>query len=60
MSHNTLSNYYQTIFNMKRFHNFTIQEIENIIPFERDLYQDMILTELNKRTEREGVELPFV
>lgn len=49
MSHNDLPNYYQIIYYMNRHYNFSHSEIENMIPFERDLYFDMIMSENEKR-----------
>jgi len=37
MSHNTLANYYDVLRGMKR-HGYGIDEVEGMIPFERDLY----------------------
>jgi len=42
MSHNSLNNYYKTIFNMAQHYNYSIQELENLIPFERDIYVNML------------------
>jgi len=49
MSHNTLSNYYEIIFNMNKYHNFAADMIENMFPFERDLYFDMIVSDMEKQ-----------
>ena len=38
LNHNTLENYYKTNALLKQRHNFLIDEIENLIPFERDVY----------------------
>ena len=48
MSHNTLENFYKVMFMMKRKHGYTVQEVEQIYPFERDIYVDLILEEINK------------
>jgi len=31
---------------MKKHHNYSIDEIENLIPFERDIYVNMIKEEI--------------
>jgi hypothetical protein len=63
MVHNTLANYYQQVFNMNRHHNITPDVVENLMPFERDLYLDMILHELEKQQQaaakHAGVEYAF-
>ena len=43
MSHSNLYVYYQKIFGMAQHHKYSITEIENLIPYERDLYFEMIL-----------------
>ena len=37
-SHDTLPNYYTLNFQLKKLHGFGIDELENMIPFERDIY----------------------
>lgn len=63
MSHNDLQNYYRTVFNMNKYHNFSPEVIEAMYPFERDLYQDMILSDMRKQHEEAqksaGVEYAF-
>lgn len=43
MIHNSLENYYGTIFALAHHHKYSITEIENMIPFERDIYIDMLV-----------------
>jgi hypothetical protein len=43
MSYNNLINYYKTIFVMAQHHKYSITEIEEMVPYERDLYFDMIV-----------------
>jgi hypothetical protein len=42
LSHTSLHNYYKTIFALAHHHKYSISELENLIPFERDIYVDMI------------------
>lgn len=51
LSHNGLENYYKTVFSLVQHHKYSISEIENLIPFERDLYVDMLLDYLKKLEE---------
>lgn len=51
MSHNTLENYYQTTFSLIQHHKYSVTEIENLIPFERDIYVDMLLKYLREMEE---------
>ena len=51
MSHNTLQNYYNSIFSMAQHHKYSIGEIECLMPFERDIYMDMLLEHLRNLEE---------
>ena len=37
-SHETLPNYYTLNFNLVKHHGFSLTELEDMIPFERDVY----------------------
>jgi hypothetical protein len=43
LSHSNLGNYYKTIFSLAQHHKYTIGDIENLLPYERDLYVDMLI-----------------
>jgi hypothetical protein len=49
MSHIDLMSYYKLIFSLTQFHKWSITEIENLIPYEREVYVVM----LNKHIEEE-------
>lgn len=52
MSHNTLDNYYKTIFALVHVTKFcTLTEIENMIPFEIDIYAKLIQDEHERKIE---------
>jgi len=42
LSHNTLLNYYYLMFNLAQHHNYSITEIESLMPFERDIYVGLL------------------
>ena len=52
-SHNNLSNYYRNIFTMTFHHKYSIQDIENMIIYELELYSSLIkqYTEEKNREE---------
>lgn len=55
--HNSLQNYYGIIFAMVQHHKYSITEIENMIPFERDIYVEMLtsyLQEVEKSKQKNG------
>lgn len=46
--HDNLLNFMQTNFNLVKFHNYSFTELENMMPWERIVYID-ILNEYEKR-----------
>lgn len=42
MSHNTLDNYFKTNFAMIKKNGFSLNDIENMVVFERDIYVALI------------------
>jgi hypothetical protein len=52
LSHNNLTNYYKLIFNMAQHHGYNIENLENLIPFELDLYSNMLIDYLEKQKEK--------
>ena len=51
MSHNTLGAYYQLIFSLAQHHKYSIADLENIYPFELDIYSDLLKNYLKKLEE---------
>jgi hypothetical protein len=43
MSYSTLKDYYSLIFSLVQHHKYSISDLENLIPFERDIYVDMLI-----------------
>jgi hypothetical protein len=43
MSYSDISNYYRTIFSLVQHHKYSITELESLMPFERDLYVEMLV-----------------
>lgn len=52
LSHTTLQHYYMMIFAMAQHHKYSITELEELIPFERDVYFAM-LVDFIKRVEEQ-------
>ncbi len=48
MNHNTLENYYIAIFSLVQHHKYNVTDIENLIPFERDLFIDLLMKYLKE------------
>ena len=41
--HDTLKNYYKTNFAMMHHHKYSLFELENMLPWERDIYVAMLI-----------------
>ena len=52
LSHDSLANLYQVNFALMQHHKYSLTELENMIPFERDLYLNMLIKYLDKERER--------
>lgn len=52
MSYNSLTNYYSLNFQLMQHHKYSLSDINEMIPFERDLYADMLMTHINEEKER--------
>lgn len=53
MGHNNLKNYYKLIFNMAQHHGYSINDLENMIPFEIELYSSMLIDYLEQKKQEQ-------
>jgi hypothetical protein len=51
LSHNSLGEYYQTVFALAQHHKYSISDIESLVPYERELYFAMLLEFIEKQNE---------
>jgi hypothetical protein len=51
MAYQSTVNYYRLNFAMIQIHKYSLTEIENMIPFERDLYVELLLQHLEQQKE---------
>ena len=53
MSYGSLSDYYNTMFSLQtnRYSKYTYTELENMLPFERDLYIEMLIQHIKEIEE---------
>ena len=54
LSHNNFTNYYKTVFALVQRHKYSISEVENLIPFERDIYVDMLAQLIKELEEKQN------
>ena len=52
LSHDSLSNYYQTNFAMMQHHKYSLTELENMLPWEREIYLTMLIKYLEEENEK--------
>jgi len=50
--HDNLGNHYQTNFALMQHHKYSLTELENMIPWEKELYVNMLLRHLEEERER--------
>lgn len=51
LSHDNLVNYYQTNFQLIQNHNYSLYDVENMMPWERDIYLTMLMDQLKQQKE---------
>lgn len=51
MSHDTLDNWYMTIFSMIHKFKYSLNEIESMIVYEKDLYLQMLLDTIKQEQD---------
>lgn len=52
LSHDNLINIFKTNFAMAQHHNYSFTEIENMMPWERDIYIQMLVDHVEKENEK--------
>jgi hypothetical protein len=51
-SHDTLPNHYELNFNLMKHHGFSLTELDNMMPYERDVYVLFVRRWIEEETER--------
>ena len=52
MSHNTLTHYYETSVALMQHHKYSISELENMMPWELEIYTGLLINFLKEEKER--------
>ena len=52
LSHDTLTNYYQVNFQLLNNFNYSLDEVEGMIPWEREIYLTMLMDDINEKNQR--------
>lgn len=53
LSHTNLTIYYNKIFGLAQHHKYSISDVENLIPYERDLYYDLLVEYIKAEQEKQ-------
>ncbi len=53
LSHDSLENYYTTNFSLMQHHNYSLSDLENMMPWEREIYVDMLVTYIKEENEKQ-------
>ena len=52
LGYDNLMNHYNTNFALIQHHKYTLQDLENMMPFERQIYVTMLINYLQEEKER--------
>lgn len=52
LSHTSLSEYYKIVFALAQHHKYSISDIENMLPYERDIYFTMLIEYIKEQNEQ--------
>jgi len=52
MSYNSLANYYSLTFQLMQHHKYSMSDLEQMLPFERDIYTEMLIAHLEDERQR--------
>ena len=50
--HDSLTNHYQLNFALMQHHNYSLTELDNMLPWERDVYVTFLKNHLEEQEER--------
>jgi hypothetical protein len=52
LCHTTLSTYYEMVFSLAQHHKYSIVDIETMLPYERDLYFQLLINFIEEQKEK--------
>ena len=54
--HVSLENYYKTNFALMQHHKYSLTELENMIPWERDVYVNLLIAHIQEEERRQKAD----
>lgn len=52
LCHENAFNYYKTNFALMQYHKYSLQELDDMIPFEREIYVSLLVKHLEEEKQR--------
>ena len=52
--HDSLENYYKTNFALMQHHKYSLSDLENMIPLERDVYVNLLMAHIQEEERRQN------
>jgi len=52
LTHSDLSAFYRTIFSLMQHHKYSLEELESLIPWEREVYINLLISYLKEEKEK--------
>ena len=52
--HDSLENYYKTNFALMQHHKYSLSDLENMIPWERDVYVNLLMAHIQEEDRRQN------
>jgi hypothetical protein len=56
MSHTSLETYYKTTFQLIQHHKYSLTELENLIPWEREVYIALLSQYIEEENLKQGIK----
>jgi hypothetical protein len=56
MAHEDLASYYQVNFALVQHHKYSLTELENMIPWEREIYLSLLQQYIEKEKLNQGID----
>lgn len=53
LGHDSLGNFYKTNFNLMQIHKYSITELENMMPWERSLFIDLLKEHIKEENQKQ-------
>ena len=54
--HDSLENYYKTNFALMQHHKYSLSELEDMIPWERDVYVNLLIAHIAEEERRQKAD----